>query len=197
METREEFIKELKEGIDELATEYLDDVEDKAEKWECFKEHKELIENYMVRLSDSEYDLSECRESFMALEAICKTRLQKIIDILNDNDPEITDDMSPEQMKEIVSTQFRNLRTGITASLVSAGLSRLISRVVAFSESEVEAIKEKISNFDEDDIEKFAAKTETAMSEYDFELGCDKSDAKLLEALMGEQYPEFDAFLGR
>ena len=197
METRDEFIKELKKEVDALVAKYERDADDNGRKLECFKEHKELIENYMDRLADSEYDVDECRQSLKALGSVCKTRLQKIIDILNDNDPEIADDMPVDQMKEIVSTQFKNLRIGTTAAIVNGGICQLVAHVVVPSKSEIEAVIEMTSKLDDEAFEKIAIRMEESMSEYDFELGCDKHDIKLLEDLMGEQYPEFDAFLGR
>lgn len=197
METRDEFIKELKKEVDGLAAKYESDADDNGRKLECFKEHKELLENYMDRLADSEYDVDECRQSLQALGSVCKTRLQKIIDILNDNDPEIADDMPVDQMKEIVSTQFKNLSIGTTAALVNVGICQLVAHVGLPSKSEIEAMIEKLSKFDDDAFEKAAVLMEEGMSEYDFELGCDKHAIKLLEDLMGEQYSEFDVFLGR
>jgi len=198
METRDEFIKELKKEVDSLIVKYeRDAADDEGRKLECFKEYKDLIEIYMVRLASSEYDVDECKHSLHALGAVCKTRLEKISDILNENDPEITDDMSVDQMKEIVSTQFKNLSTGTTAAIVNTGICRLIMHMVLPSKSEIEAMIEKVSKLGDDAFEKIAVRLEEGMSEYDFELGCDKHDIKLLEDLMGEQYPEFDAFLGR
>lgn len=62
---------------------------------------------------------------------MCKTRLQKIIDILNDNDPEIADDVPVDQMKEIVSTQFKNLSIGTTAAIVNGGICQLVAQAVS------------------------------------------------------------------
>lgn len=197
METRDEFIMELKKEVDALVEKYAADTDDNGRKLECFKDYRELIENYMVRLENSEYDVDECKQSLHALGAVCKTRLQKIIDILNDNDPEITDDMPVDQMRDIVAAQFNNLSIGTTAAIVNGGICQLIMHVGLPSKSEIEAILEKVSKFDDDAFENIAVQMEDSMSEYDFDLGCDKQDIKLLEDLMGEQYPEFDAFLER
>lgn len=197
METRDEFIKELKKEVDALVAKYESDADDNGRKMQCFKEHEELLEKYMDRLADSEYDVDECKQSLHALGSVSKARLQKVIDILSDNDPEISDDMPVDQMKEIVSTQFKKLSIGTTAAIVNGGICQLIMHVGLPSKSEIEAIIDKVSKLDDEAYEKIAVQMEDSMSEYDFELGCDKHDIKLLEDLMGEQYPEFDAFLGR
>lgn len=198
METKDEFIKELKKEVDSLVVKYESDAaDDDGRELMLFKEHKDFIEKYIGRLADSEYSVDECKQSIHALGAVCKTRLQKIIDILNDNDPEITDDMPVDQMKEIVSTQFKNLSIGTAAAIVNGGICHLIMHVGLPSKSEIEAMIDKASKLDEEDFEKIAIQMEDSMSEYDFELGCDKHDIKLLEELMDEQYPEFDVFLGR
>ena len=51
--------------------------------------------------------------------------------MLNDKDPEIADDMPVDQMKEIVSTQFKNLSIGTTAAIVNGGICRLVGQAVS------------------------------------------------------------------
>lgn len=197
METRDEFIKELKEEVDALVAKYESDADDEGRKMQCFKEHEELLEKYMDRLADSEYDVDECRQSLQALGSVCKTRLQKMMDLLNDNDPEINDDMPVDQKMELVFAHIENICIGTAATTVNGGICQLVARVGLLSENEIEAVIEMASKLDDEAFEKVAAQMEESMSEYDFDLGCDKNDVKLLENLMGEQYPEFDAFMGR
>lgn len=197
MKTRDEFLKELKKEVDFLMTKYESDADDNGRKLMIFKEHKELIEKYIVRLADSEYGIDECKQSLFALVAVCETRLEKITDILNDNQLEITDDMSVEQMNEMVATQFENLGIGTSAFVVNADILLHIKNVGLPSRSEIKAMIEKASKLDCVAFENIAVQIEDSMSEHDFELGCDKNGIKLFEELMAEQYPEFDAFLGR
>lgn len=194
MKTKEEFLDALSGEIEKICKEYESDVEENQDKIELFSEYKELLETFQKKILGSNYDVTECKSSLVALGSVCQIRLQKIADILEHNDPEITDDMSTEEMKAVVSSQFSNLKTGLTATIVNGNIHRIIINIIRPSDSELDELKEKLEKLGDSAFEEIAIEMNEDSDEYYFDIGCSRHDAEFLENLMGE-FTEFDEFL--
>lgn len=198
MRIKDEIIKGFSGEFDALCQEYENDLdsEECKDKIELFLEYRKLIEDFLTRVTDSDYDADEYMGCFRGMAGLCIARLQKIESILEDNYAEFTDDMTNDEMLTIVCNQFRNLKKGSTAVFLKMKLLKAFQSVTLPNKSELEAMLEKLASIEEDGIEY----VDVLMNEDDgndsfcMDLGCSISDRKLLEGLMGE-FPEFDEYL--
>lgn len=198
MRTKDEIIKGFSDEFDALCQEYENepDPEESTEDIELFSEYKVLIEDFLFRVTDSDYDADEYMGCFRGMAGLCIARLQKIESILEDNYAEFTDDMTNDEMLTIVCNQLKTLKKGSTAVFLKMKLLNAFQSVTLPNKSELEAMLDKLASIEEDGIEY----VDVLMDEEDendsfcFDLGCTISDMKLLEGLMGE-LPEFDEYL--
>lgn len=192
------FIEDLEHELSTLCDKYESDIEENKEKIDLFSEYKKLFQTYMMRLSESEYDVNECKGSLTALGSVCQKRLDKIVDMMESDDVDITEDLSVDEMKSSVSKLFDSLGTGLTATIVKADIFRIIANLTSPSESEINEALNKLSQLADLEIDVANIKVNADMEDdiYREDLGCSMREVRLLENLMGP-FSEFDHALGR
>ena len=198
MKTREDFIEMLGNEINVLKEKCASD----EIKKEVFSESKDLLEIFLMKISDSSYDASQCCDCLNALEAICLVRLKKY-----ESYPDVAaytnDDASTDEQLHELKTSLKCLKRDWYEWFVSMAINDMSNKVTD-SIMERQPIKERMDKYvpkllalaesEDPDISNPIEENGDDYFVYDDNLGCDAANAKLLENLMGE-FPEFDDLL--
>lgn len=199
IETGKQRIKRYEEECKQMLNDLFEDNADNKACIEMLRDYQCLHYAFLYRLKNSGYTDTEIKDCLWGMSALLQARINRMIqeNDLNGNDEPDVDNMSIEDMKEVLSSQFDQMITGMVAIQLLIQYTKIFQNVLE-TDVMINEIKERLKEDPEfDDRLIIKAINELNIEGYDYDLCCTREEARKLEKLMRLEFPEFDVLLGR
>ena len=183
-------VKAFKQEYQHVVEELQDECNDNEKKKEIMDECSDSILPFISNIETANYNSEDVNACMTAMSAVMSVRL--------DEDDEEYDISSDTEDMEKLTKNINDLEISAFKSYLGAKLN-----IAFFNADKVwrDNLIDKARSIDWDKVD--SSGFDEAMGDFyknldfDFELGCSKSDARKLEELMGTEFPEFDVLLER
>ena len=183
-------IETFKREYHQIVEELQDECRDNEKKQEIMNECNSTIMHFISRLETANYNIEDVNACMTAMSAVMSVRF-------DEDDEECDASLDTDDM-ELLVDNTNDLLISTFKSYLGAKLN------IAFFNADKawrDNLIDKARSIDWDKVD--SSGFDEAMADFykncdfDFELGCSKSDARKLEELMGAEFPEFDVLLER
>lgn len=204
IETGRQRIKRYEEECKQMLNDLFEDNADRKSCIEMMGYYQSLNDAFIRKLADSKYSDTEIKDCFWGMFALLRTRIsgriQDLHDSIGDDEP-CVDNMSLDEIIEVLisqNEQLEVLKRICVAGQLQAGYWQLYRDVLDMDKM-CERLREKMKDpaVTEQLFSEAFSEERFEDSDYDYELGCTKEQARKLEKLMRLEFPEFDVLLGR
>lgn len=194
-------IKRYEEECEKMFSDLFEDNADNESCTEILRDYQCLHYAFLYRLEYSEYTDTEIKDCFWGMSALLHARINRMFqenDLTGNDEPDF-DNMSLEEMKEVLSSQRDQIIISMVALQLFIRYTKIFHSVVVLDfDGMINEVKERLKEDPEFGDKLISeADNEIILEGYDFELCCTKLQAKKLEKLMRLEFPEFDVLLGR